>query len=898
MRNIFNFNTDAYCDNLSKKLLEWAVFVLCMTIFYLPSVGLSNVNKTYSIDHHLCLEHPRHSFFSPDGQFVVVERLKPKSDMKKVLIPFVSRDVSFADLTIFNTRTGENFKIEQPGVLGMSAGPWSPDGKHLAIYSRSDDGKYVSIGVYNVLTRKYRRLPGTPAMPLFVGQVLPQIVWLSSVELIYSAVPEPVLPRYHGKTDFEDYNVTAFKTLQAASDGRTPSAFIYDSRSTGLSPETSKEALFAVNITTASARRLLSGMINGIALAPNNQYLVAYRLTGKSAIPPVTQNIGVPKPQGYHLEELVLVDLQGKAAAVSITEDLYTELRLPVTWSSDSMRVGFYAFEAGKKYTSALPHIYDIRRRERLKLEVDSLVVSNADLAVGAGFQSAAQPVYFAGENAIVATKLQPEFRSNSAPGDWQWGLPEDSEAKSTNQFWLVRPDRTPIAVFPEATNVNEVCLLDAEFYFAADGKAWRGQLPSSMRAAFPANTSTAQLQLVYCPYRPYRPYAHEVKERALFGAISEEAGQILLFDPALPNALPVPIDRKLESLLDVAPSTGDVLIQRRDSTGIGVILIKRLTGERKLLKKFNEWIADIEIGSQNSLSYMVDTPLGPKHLTAWYLMPPGFEPGKRYPVIVNIYPGVMLNSDKPPFDPLAGEAFWSPYAAAAEGYIILTPSTPIYTSDPDFSISGQLASVTLAAVNALINTGIADPDRFAIRGHSAGGYAVASLLTQTKRFKAAIASAGIYNFTSFYGTSFRPVSLDPDGHLVLYGVETTETGQGGMGSPPWVNPKRYILNSPLFHADKINTPLLLLHGESDTVPVQQAEEMFTALLRQQKTARFVRYLGEVHELESPANFRHAWNEMMSWLGAFLEPNSDKSSYSKAQLIDASPPIGAPKPHG
>jgi dipeptidyl aminopeptidase/acylaminoacyl peptidase len=86
------------------------------------------------------------------------------------------------------------------------------------------------------------------------------------------------------------------------------------------------------------------------------------------------------------------------------------------------------------------------------------------------------------------------------------------------------------------------------------------------------------------------------------------------------------------------------------------------------------------------------------------------------------------------------------------------------------------------------------------------------------------------------------------------------------MGAPPWAEPDRYRADSAVFRADKVETPLLLVHGDLDFVPIQQAEEFFTALYRQDKRAEFVRYQGEPHSFSSRVNVIDLWSRIAAWL--------------------------------
>ncbi len=80
------------------------------------------------------------------------------------------------------------------------------------------------------------------------------------------------------------------------------------------------------------------------------------------------------------------------------------------------------------------------------------------------------------------------------------------------------------------------------------------------------------------------------------------------------------------------------------------------------------------------------------------------------------------------------------------------------------------------------------------------------------------------------------------------------------------------MLNSPLFHAERVQTPILMLHGDMDFVQIEQVEEFFTAMKRLNKPARFVRYWGEGHLVGGPANERDLHHQMQDWLDRYLKP--------------------------
>ncbi len=81
--------------------------------------------------------------------------------------------------------------------------------------------------------------------------------------------------------------------------------------------------------------------------------------------------------------------------------------------------------------------------------------------------------------------------------------------------------------------------------------------------------------------------------------------------------------------------------------------------------------------------------------------------------------------------------------------------------------------------------------------------------------------------------------------------------------------------NSPLFNADKVKTPLLLVHSDLDILELSQYERMFTALYQQRKEAKLLEYWGEGHTPSSPANIRHLWSEMLGWYDKYLDVARD-----------------------
>ena len=111
-------------------------------------------------------------------------------------------------------------------------------------------------------------------------------------------------------------------------------------------------------------------------------------------------------------------------------------------------------------------------------------------------------------------------------------------------------------------------------------------------------------------------------------------------------------------------------------------------------------------------------------------------------------------------------------------------------------------------------------------------------------------------------------------GVLYWYGAEYVGAGPAGIDGPPWQEHEKYVRNSPIFHLDEIETPLLLVHGERDTcVPRQQSEEMYTGLERLGKEVCYVLYRDEGHSPDTwrPENVTDHWRRTIEWSDRHLK---------------------------
>lgn len=221
---------------------------------------------------------------------------------------------------------------------------------------------------------------------------------------------------------------------------------------------------------------------------------------------------------------------------------------------------------------------------------------------------------------------------------------------------------------------------------------------------------------------------------------------------------------------------------------------------------------------------------------------PENFDPKKKYPVIFYFYEkdaDDLYNYYTPA---PSASTINIPYFVS-NGYLVFDPNIYYKTGEPGESAYNSVVS----AAKYLSGFPWVDSSRMAIQGQSWGGYQVAYLVTRTNMFKAAGAGAPVSNMTSAYGGIRWGSGVNRQFQY--------EKQQSRIGATLWQRPDLYIKNSPLFRADKVNTPLLLMHNDADgAVPWYQSIEYFTALRRLGKKVWLLQYNTEDHNLMERKN--------------------------------------------
>ena len=303
----------------------------------------------------------------------------------------------------------------------------------------------------------------------------------------------------------------------------------------------------------------------------------------------------------------------------------------------------------------------------------------------------------------------------------------------------------------------------------------------------------------------------------------------------------------------------GDALAMTVSTPGNPQELYVLADSELKEATNFNhEWLDEVIVQEVRELRY--NSPNGA--VQGWYILPVGHKDGDKAPLALNIHGGPHAAWG------FSTKSMWHEWQFhAARGYAVFycnPHGSGGYGEDFERKLHAAWGPVAMddimAGVDAFLDLGCADAERMVITGGSYGGYMTAWIISHSDRFKAAVSQRGVYNISSFYGTSDVPLLISNE-----------------FDAEPWEDHDVYWDNSPLKYAARITTPLLLIHAENDfRVPIEQAEQLFAWVRRATDTpVKMLRYPREGHELSrsgEPGHRVSRLTEMVEWFDRYAMP--------------------------
>jgi dipeptidyl aminopeptidase/acylaminoacyl peptidase len=275
--------------------------------------------------------------------------------------------------------------------------------------------------------------------------------------------------------------------------------------------------------------------------------------------------------------------------------------------------------------------------------------------------------------------------------------------------------------------------------------------------------------------------------------------------------------------------------------------------GEWKQVTHINQTVRP-EWGELKSLHWMSDG----MRIQGWLVYPKDYDPSRRYPMVVTVHggPAGAANAGWP-------GPFFNTWLLSAHGYFVLNPNPrgsfgqgEAFTraNVKDFGY-GDFRDI-LAGVDEVVKDLPVDNNRVGITGWSYGGYMTMWAVTQTKRFAAAVAGAGLFNFQSYYGEN------DIDEWMIPY-----------FGASVYDDPAVYARSSPITFVKNMKTPALVLVGERDgEVPMPQSREFWHALKTLGVPTQLVIYPGEGHAILRPEHRRDIMQRLVGWFDRYLKP--------------------------
>ena len=297
---------------------------------------------------------------------------------------------------------------------------------------------------------------------------------------------------------------------------------------------------------------------------------------------------------------------------------------------------------------------------------------------------------------------------------------------------------------------------------------------------------------------------------------------------------------------------------QGADYAGSGYIYDTRKKKDTLVDDPLADRLAEIDMSEYEPYNWT--DPTDGTVVEGYITYPPEFDPNKKYPLIVYYYGGTSP-TQKGISNPYPPQLF------ASRGYVVYTlnPSGTTgygqeYSARHVNAWGKRTANDIIEATKSLVDSrSFIDKDKIGCLGASYGGFMTQYLQTLTPMFAAAVSHAGISDVTSYWGEGWW-------GH--------SYNGVAAADSFPWNNPDLFTKQGSLFNADKINTPLLLMHGTKDTnVPPGESQQIFKALRILNRPVEFIEVDGENHFISDYAKRRLWHSSIMAWFDLWLKDN-------------------------
>jgi dipeptidyl aminopeptidase/acylaminoacyl peptidase len=759
--------------------------------------------------------------------------------------------------------------FEPPARTTYRLGNFSKDGRFLSMLAMRDGA--VRLAAFDF---QRHQLKEYPIAPFFPGvQPDPDWAWIDNHRLAVAAYPPGGAP-WH--LTFRRGIAARLNTgWQKSWEGKEASVDQYDSYST----DTNKALpgrLLLVDIASGDIQQLGSGQFSGLRPSPDGRWLAAVE---QSMLPQYT--LDHPNVDWrYARSILTVIPLTGQSATREVSPQLDV-LPDSMLWSPSSKRLAFFASNYGSELESGNFWILDASRSMPAVVSHAGLSLASQRARGGAGWPERAvwmadslavfahstpgKPGTFASEDIKRTGVIDPRVKVSSIVPHW-FLLSADSPARD------LTPEMKEVSPFPIISTASQLVIV-------GDGRAWRLNESDSPTPLFPE----------------FSQLLGGLARRTLFESRADGGGAIFTIEgsPMLLAHVGVQNESQTLKLLTTPPrtsvlaqsSSGRILAQIGVGKGAQLAVLRAQTPP-EMLGEINAVLDRVLETHWIDFNYANFESAARPQLYGCLLLPPDYQPGHKYPLVVDVYPGTTGGCAAPDvqqqFAMGAHPAPYSEHLLAARGFIVFRPDTAGDVSRTEIGPQAAVSAIVGRGVDAVLAAGYGDPARVGIFGVSQGGFLSLWLATQNHRFKAVVSLNGWSDLVShFFGMNWSqelapsevPTLGDSSRYLAPAGSEFS------MGGTPWQVPQRYIQNSPLWRSDAVTAPVLLIHSDMDEFEDEQYKAFFSSLFIQKKDARLLIYRGEGHMPSSPANIRDMWKNILFWFDRYLNVKRDAQGH-------------------
>ncbi|WP_017670742.1 alpha/beta fold hydrolase [Blastomonas sp. AAP53] len=797
--------------------VSW-IAALCLCT---ASAGLA---ERYAIDDMLSVESYGKAIMSPDGEWAIIERYRRYDQAAAYHFDAFNKRMLGEIMMVDLVKGGAPRPLfAQTASAGYWAGSLSPDGRHLTVFRLQRDN--IALGIVSIADGSVRWLDATPVTAL----LNPLPLWRDDDHLLVLTSDTSKLP-YPLDSGSRLQRELPVRWERTAS-GMHAGISVTTSRQITDADKFVRHVLVEIDIKSLVSRRVTDGAIADMNLSHDGKWLAMLE-EGNDARPEVKSPVSPNARPRRHRIRIVSVQ-DGQSTSPCGDCDIQPGL---LAWREKRSSLLYFARRVDEPWSNGRLMAFDTQTgansvmsdmtQEPWLPENDS----GAQL-VRAGWHGNSPQMLSKEQRGTSRWRAQdgkPSILEGAPCQAFQFATDgDDLLAPCPDGLWRMSPNRAPVKVFEGEVR------LDQPF----------------------EETFDVGITERYRPFVAARSRSFHIKDAA--GALSAAS---LGKDRGLSASLPPGTKR----LLGFSAISGRGLAISRTAKGMSQLWLVRDGGEAEPLDSIN---AHLE---QRATPTAIAVPSRHAGLINWLLLPQGRPIDAKLPLVIMPYPGaVFAKGTPPPLAPDMVSGAVNPLLMLSLGYAVLLPSLrhDRTLNEPAQNLVEQIE----AAADQAIGTNRIDGGRMAIYGHSFGGYCALLVASRSNRFRAIIASASIPDLTLQHGPWLPYDSIDLEqGFPVGPAYGWAELGQASLQSPPWRDIQRYARNSPYYALDRIRSPVLLIHGDLDPVPIFGAERMFSGLYRAGADVSMVRFWGEGHAVRSPANIRAMWDQIKEWLSQTL----------------------------